>query len=165
MEGEVSRPTPTGSRIGRIHLSAVVRASPERCFDLARSVDVHQASAASTRERAVAGVTHGLMGPGDTVTWEARHFGITWRLTSKIVEFDPPTRFVDEMQRGPFRRWRHEHLFRPGPDGTTLEDLVEYALPLGALGQVVDAALVHRHLVRFLRSRNQVIKRLAEGAA
>jgi ligand-binding SRPBCC domain-containing protein len=59
------------------------------------------------------------------VTWEARHFGITWRLTSKIVEYDPPARFVDEMQRGPFRRWRREHLFRRAPDGTTLEDLVE----------------------------------------
>ena len=105
------------------------------------------------------------MGPGDTVTWEARHFGIRWRLTSKIVEYDPPTRFVDEMQRGPFRRWRHEHLFHSGPHGTTMEDAIEYALPLGVLGAVADAALVHRHLDRFLRSRNQVIKRLAEGAA
>jgi hypothetical protein len=67
---------------------------------------------------------------GDTVTWRARHFGITFRMTSAITEYQRPTRFVDEQQHGPFQRWWHEHTFEPVPDGKTLMiDVVEFGSP------------------------------------
>ncbi|MEA2634706.1 MAG: hypothetical protein QOH92_1473 [Chloroflexota bacterium] len=93
-----------------IILRTRVAAPPSRCFDLARDVDIHQRSTAGSRERAVAGVISGLLGRGDEVTWEATHFGVRQRLTSRITEFDPPNRFVDEMVRGAVARFRHEHL-------------------------------------------------------
>ena len=55
-----------------IELTTLVHAPRERVFDLARSVDAHQISATGTHERAVAGVTSGLVSLGDTITWEAR---------------------------------------------------------------------------------------------
>lgn len=45
-------------------------------------------------------------------------------MTSKIVEFDPPRRIVDEMVRGPFTAFRHEDLFEAFGSGTRMTDVV-----------------------------------------
>lgn len=103
------------------------------CFDLSRSIDLQLESMLASDARAVAGVTLGLISGGETVTWEARHFGIGWRMTSCIVEFDPPWRFVDEMLQGPFTAFRHEHLFEPQGSGTRMVDVITFETPLGLL--------------------------------
>lgn len=148
-----------------IVLRTRVGAPPSRCFDLARDVDLHQRSTAASRERAVAGVTSGLLGPGDEVTWEATHFGLRQRLSSRITEFDPPRRFVDEMVRGAFRRFRHEHQFLPAQGGTEMIDVFDYTSPLGPLGSLADLLFLRRYMTRLLRDRNAYLKREAESAA
>ena len=147
-----------------IVLRTRVAAPPSRCFDLARDVDLHERSTAASRERAVAGVTSGLLGPGDEVTWEATHFGVRQRLTSRMTEFDPPHRFVDEMVRGAFRRFRHEHQFRAVEDGTEMVDIFDYTSPLGPLGKLADLLFLRRYMTRSLRDRNAYLKREAESA-
>ncbi len=146
-----------------IVLRTRVAAPPARCFDLARDVDLHQRSTAASRERAVAGVTSGLLGAGDEVTWEARHFGVWQRLTSRITEFDPPKRFVDEMVRGAFARFRHEHQFLSVPEGTDMVDIFDYTAPLGPLGRLADGLFLRRYMTRLLRERNAYLKRAAES--
>ena len=121
-----------------IVLRTRVAAPPARCFDFARDIDLHQRSTAASHERAVAGVMSGLLGAGDEVTWEATHFGLRQRLTSRMTEFDPPNRFVDEMVRGAFRRFRHEHQFLPVDGGTEVVDIFDYSAPLGPLGWLAD---------------------------
>ena len=127
-----------------IVLRTPVAAPPLRCFDLARDVDLHQRSTAASHERAIAGVTSGLMGAGDEVTWEATHFGVRQRLTSRITEFDPPHRFVDEMVRGAFSRFRHEHQFISTEEGTLMVDTFDYTSPLGPLGMLADWLFLRR---------------------
>lgn len=147
-----------------IRLETSIAASPERCFDLARDVDLHQQSTASSRETAVAGVTAGKLGPGDSVTWEATHFGVRQRLTSRITEFEPPHRFVDEMVRGPFAYLRHLHEFYLEAGGTRMVDVFDYASPLGPLGWLADRLVVRRYMERLLTTRNRFLKTAAEGA-
>jgi ligand-binding SRPBCC domain-containing protein len=147
-----------------IVLRTPVAAPPSRCFDLARDVDLHQRSTAASHERAVAGVTSGLMKAGDEVTWEATHFGVRQRLTSRITEFEPPNRFVDEMVRGAFRRFRHEHQFLSVPDGTEMVDIFDYTSPLEALGRLADRLFLRRYMTRLLSERNAYLKRVAESA-
>ena len=147
-----------------IVLRTRVAAPPSRCFDLARDIDLHQRSTAASRERAVAGVTSGPLGRGDEVTWEATHFGVRQRLTSRITEFDPPNRFVDEMVRGAFARFRHEHQFLSIPDGTDMVDIFDYTSPLGPLGRLADGLFLRRYMTRLLRARNAYLKRVAESA-
>jgi hypothetical protein len=65
-----------------VEVASLIRAPVERVFDLARSVELHVASTAQTGERAVGGVTTGLLGPGDEVTWRARHFAV-WQETAE----------------------------------------------------------------------------------
>lgn len=116
----------------------------------------------ASRERAVAGVTSGLIGPGQSVSWEAHHLGLRWRMTSRITDFDRPHRFVDEMVRGPFASFRHEHRFTPDGDGTLMSDVVDVRMGLGPLGPVADV-FAAAYLRRLLRIRNEAIRARAEG--
>ena len=138
-----------------------IAAPVEVCFDLSRSIDLHLESMIASGEQAVAGVTTGLINEGEEVSWEARHFGILWRMTSRIVEFDRPHRFVDQMVRGPFARFRHEHQFTPATTGTgtVMTDVVDFAMRLGPVANVPAGA----YLRRLRRIRNTAIRLKAEG--
>lgn len=147
----------------RIRLETIIDAPIELCFDLSRDLDVHMASSGSTRERAVAGVTSGKVILGDEITWEATHFGMRHRLTSKIIAYDRPFRFIDQMLRGPFKRWHHTHLFEPREGKTLMIDEVNYASPFGVIGRIVDAVYLENYMRRFLLTRNAHIKLVAEN--
>jgi ligand-binding SRPBCC domain-containing protein len=151
--------------VPELHLETLIAAAQEVCFDLERDVDVHQASTSGSGERAVGGVTHGLLALGDQVTWEARHFGVRFHMTSKITAFERPVGFTDEMQSGPFARWRHTHRFLAQNGATLMVDDVEFASPLGPLGAVVDALVLRRYMQDLLRERNAHIKAVAEARA
>jgi ligand-binding SRPBCC domain-containing protein len=110
-------------------------------------------------------VTSGLLGLGDQVTWKATHFGVRQRLTSRITEFDPPRRFVDEMVRGAFRRFRHEHQFLAVEVGTEMVDMFDYTSPLGPLGRLADVLFLRHYMTQLLRERNAFLKHEAESAA
>ena len=139
-----------------------IGAAPEVCFDLSRSIDVHVESMAASHERAVAGVTSGLIGAGEEVSWEARHFGRLWRMTSRISEYEPPHRFVDEMVTGPFRSYRHEHRFEADGGATRMVDDVQVDMGWGPLRPVANA-IAAVYLERLIRQRNETIKSKAEG--
>ncbi|MGB8507044.1 MAG: SRPBCC family protein [Pyrinomonadaceae bacterium] len=148
-----------------IHLETFIRAPAARCFNVARNIDAHVAAASVFKHRAVGGVTTGLISLGEEVTWEARIFGVRQRLTSRIVEMEEPRRFVDEMQRGAFARWRHTHTFEPRAGGTLMTDAVSFASPLGLLGAMVDALFLKKYMTRFLLGHNAALKETAERAS
>jgi ligand-binding SRPBCC domain-containing protein len=123
-----------------IRLETTINAPIERCFDLARDIELHIRSTEATRETAVAGVTKGLIKFGEEVTWEATHFGIRQRLTVRITAFDPPHHFRDSRIHGVFHRFDHDHYFQKAPDGATLmRDVFDYNSPLGWLGKIADS--------------------------
>ena len=148
-----------------IRVEIDIDAPPAVCFDMARSVDAHIESARETGERAVGGVTSGLLNLGDEVTWRARHFGVTQDLTSRIVAFDRPHHFRDQMVRGAFRRLMHDHYFEPVVGGTRMRDVFDFTAPLGLLGSLADRLILTGYLRRFLEVRAQSLKQLAESDA
>jgi ligand-binding SRPBCC domain-containing protein len=147
-----------------IELSTVIRAPRERVFDLARSIDAHQDSTGGTAERVVAGVTRGLIGMDDEVTWEARHFDVRQRLTVRVTAFDRPNHFQDIMVSGAFKRMVHDHEFAEHPTGTLMRDRFEFESPLGILGRITDFLFLTSYMRRFIARRNEVLKQLAESA-
>jgi ligand-binding SRPBCC domain-containing protein len=149
-----------------VHFEAVtdIAAPCETVFDLSRDIDAHVASMADSGEKAVGGVTGGHIGLGEHVTWKARHFGIVWTMTSQVTEFDEPRRFVDEQTRGPFRRFRHEHLFEPTANGTRMTDSITFDAPFGPIGRLAEAIALGRYLPRLISERNAFLKKQAEGA-
>ena len=147
-----------------LELVTHVAAPVERCFDLSRSIDLHQHAFGATGERAVAGVTSGLIGSGESVTWEATHFLVRQRLTSRITAFDRPRHFRDSMVSGAFRRFDHDHVFEPdGHGGTVMRDVFDFDAPLGVLGRIAEAAFLTRYMRRLLEERNAVLRRIAES--
>ena len=95
----------------RIELETSVAAPIERVFDLSRSIDLHAVTQRPHGEQAIAGVTTGLIGLGEAVTWRAKHFGLWLTLSSEITEFDRPHYFRDSMIKGAFQRFDHDHFF------------------------------------------------------
>jgi ligand-binding SRPBCC domain-containing protein len=146
-----------------ITLTLRIAAPIDVVFDLARSIDLHLESTAQTNERAVAGRTSGLIGLGEEVTWEATHFCIRQRLTSKILQFDRPHHFRDSMVSGAFKRFDHDHHFVADGQGTVMTDTFDYTAPLGLLGRLADGMFLKRYMRNLLSQRNQIIKRVGES--
>ena len=145
-----------------IRLETLIAASPVRCFDLSLSVDLHRQSVGHTHERPIAGVTTGVMRLGDTVTWEAVHFGIKQHLTSKITAYERPKYFIDEMIQGVFHELKHHHAFVPQPSGTLMIDTFTFRAPLGILGRVAEALVLTRYMQALLVTRNRYLQQVAE---
>ncbi|WEK17431.1 MAG: SRPBCC family protein [Candidatus Pedobacter colombiensis] len=145
-----------------IKLQTYINADQQIVFDLSRNIDLHQISTKQTNEKAVAGRCSGLIELNETVTWQARHFGITQKLTSKITEFNNGNYFVDEMVKGIFKSIRHEHHFAKEGDGTLMTDVFNYVSPLGLLGKIADIIFLSDYLKNLLIKRNSVIKEYAE---
>lgn len=147
----------------KLQLHTEIDAPRERVFDLARSINLHTVSMERSREYAAGGVTSGLIGEGESVTWKARHFGLWFTLESKIVAWDPPRHFRDSMVRGPFRRMDHDHFFEQSGSGTLMRDVFDFDSPLGLVGRAVDRLVLARYMRRLLADRNAVIKTVAES--
>ena len=146
-----------------IRIETDIAAAPTVCFDLARSVDAHIASTSATGERAIRGVTRGLLNLGDEVTWRARHFGVTQEFTSRITAFDRPNHFRDVMVRGAFRRLVHDHRFDARGEATRMVDVFDFDAPFGAFGLLAERFFLTAYLSRFLEMRAEALKRLAES--
>ena len=151
--------------MARFRIITRINAPIEVCFDLARDIDFHTRSLSHTSERAIAGRTTGLIELGESVTWEARHLNIRQQLTSKVTAFDRPTYFRDEMTRGAFRSFTHDHRFDDHSGTTVMTDDVQFRSPLGPLGWLVDVVFLTRYLQRLLETRCEAIKRQAEAVA
>lgn len=134
------------------------------CFDLARNVDIHTITTAKTMEKAVDGVTQGLLEEGDTVTWEAIHFGIKQRLTAKVTHMKKSTVFVDIMVKGAFSSFTHTHQFVEEKGGTLMIDTFEYKSPIGLIGMIADKLFLENYMTKFIISRAKELKRIAENA-
>ena len=146
-----------------IEIETRIDASIETAFDLARSIDLHVQSTAQTNEKAVAGCTTGLISLGESVIWEATHFGVKQRLATKIVQFDRPRHFRDSMVSGAFKRFDHDHHFESDAGQTLMKDTFDYTSPFGIFGRIADFMLLNRYMTKLLRTRNSLIKSVAES--
>src|SRR5580692_6519383 len=65
-----------------------------------------------------------VMAPGTHIRYKLKLRGIPIHWESEITVWEPPHRFVDEQLHGPYRFWRHEHLFAGRDGGTEVSDHV-----------------------------------------
>nr|WP_154958418.1 SRPBCC family protein [Paenibacillus xylanexedens] len=146
-----------------VETEILIDAPIELCFDMARDIDVHtQTVWKHTKEKAVAGITSGKVNHDDTVTFEARHFWIRQKLTSRITAYQAPYYFVDEMLKGAFKSLRHEHIFEEQNGKTLMKDRLTMVAPFGVIGWVTERLILKSYMKRFLMYRNQQLKFLIE---
>ncbi len=146
-----------------INITTTINASIEVCFDLSRSIDLHKYSMQHTKEEAISGTTKGLIEMNESVTWQAKHFGITQYLTSKITNYNRPVIFRDEQTRGVFNYFKHDHIFEEKNGIVIMTDVFAYESPLGFLGKIADALFLKKYMTNLLIRRNKVIKEFAES--
>ncbi|HQZ95744.1 MAG TPA: SRPBCC family protein [Pyrinomonadaceae bacterium] len=147
----------------QIVLETFINASPETCFDLIRDDRIHIETTAKTKESAFDGGTNTKIGLGQTVTFEGTHFGFRQQLTMKVVKFERPVLFVDEMTDGTFSSFRHIHEFTRHEAVTLMLDTLTWTSPYGMLGRIVDKFLIKRHLRNLVSRRNARLKQIAEA--
>jgi len=147
-----------------ITIETLIEAPIERVFDLARSIDLHRLSTRQTHEQAIAGKTSGLIGPDETVTWRAKHFGIYQKLSVVITEFNRPFSFTDRMLKGAFDSMEHQHQFESVDAGNTLmRDIFTFKAPLGILGRIAEYTFLTASMEKFLVHKNKTLKQVAEN--
>ena len=69
-------------------------------------------------------------------------FGIPATWVSEITQLHEKKYFVDIQLYGPYAMWHHKHFIREIPGGVEIEDLIDYKLPFGILGQMLHLIVV-----------------------
>jgi ligand-binding SRPBCC domain-containing protein len=145
-----------------ITLTTHITAPAERCFLLSLSIDLHKVTMKDSNEKAIGGVTSGLIGPGKTVTWEAKHFGLKWKMQTEVNKYQYPFYFVSEMKWGPFKKMHHQHIFKENGIDTIMTDVFEFEAPAGIFGRVAEWLFLAKKLRKSLEERNRIIKKTAQ---
>jgi ligand-binding SRPBCC domain-containing protein len=102
------------------------------------------------------------MRPGALIRYRLRLMGVPFEWLTRIAKWDPPNEFVDEQLKGPYRQWIHTHRFADVAGGTSIEDEVNYALPLFPCGEAA-APLVALQVRRIFAFRAEAIRRALQG--
>lgn len=94
---------------------------------------------------------------GTLIDYRLRVHGIPLRWRSRIREWEPPWRFVDEQIHGPYRYWHHQHIFEVVDGGTLCRDVVDYRVYGGPL---VNALFVRPDLLKIFAFRQSKLREL-----
>ncbi|MCB1173152.1 MAG: SRPBCC family protein [Leptospiraceae bacterium] len=95
------------------------------------------------------------MQPGALIDYRIRIHGVLVRWRTRIDIWEPPYRFVDSQIKGPYKVWRHEHLFEAGPQGVRMTDSVTYHPGWGPLAGLICALYVTPQVERIFDYRLQ----------
>ena len=144
-----------------IEESTLFNAPIDAVFDAERNISLHSATQAHRGERAVAGITQGLIEDGQEVEWEAVHFGIRQRMRTRIAGMEKPVFFRTVLVFGAFKSFTHDHVFKPLGDGRTEKlDVMKLEAPLGILGWLAERLFLKAYMTAFLRRKNAELAEL-----
>ena len=83
------------------------------------------------------------MFPGQIIQYKVSPVaGIKMGWVTEITHVNHLEYFVDEQRFGPYALWHHKHFIKEIPGGVEMEDIVDYKVPMGILGQLVHPFLV-----------------------
>jgi ligand-binding SRPBCC domain-containing protein len=143
-----------------------IAAPIEVCFRATLNIDLELLAGEDHKIEAVEGVTSGVIGAGERVTWRTRQFGLWIKHTTEITAMNEPVYFQDSMVKGLFRSFRHDHFFRSiDPTTTEMRDDLRFSMPIVLMGLISEHLFVKRRLATLLEKRNEVIRRYAETLA
>ena len=86
--------------------------------------------------------------------------GIKTKWVSEITHIEEKKYFVDEQMYGPYALWHHKHFIKEIEGGVEMEDIIDYKVPLGILGQIVHPYIVKPKLEEIFNYRQQKLEEL-----
>jgi Uncharacterized conserved protein len=97
---------------------------------------------------------------GAKIAYGLRVRGVPLKWLTEIEQWRPPFQFIDVQVSGPYKLWRHTHLFSEVERGTRMRDIVNYALPFGPLGRLANRLQVSRDLSKIFEYRTQRVNEI-----
>lgn len=146
-----------------IHLTTFVAAPIERVFDLSRNLTIYKLLIKERKEQFSSAAASNLVSQGETITIQAKHFGKTRLITTRVADLQRPATFVQEQVKGDFIHFRHEHHFKPVSNGTILIDLIDFKGPRDLIGKLIGKVYLKTYLEKFFEKRNMLIQQYAES--
>ena len=86
--------------------------------------------------------------------------GIKTKWVTEITHVKEGEYFVDEQRFGPYSLWHHKHFIKEIDGGVEMEDIIDYKVPFGFLGQLVHPFLVKPKLEEIFKYRTQKLEAL-----
>lgn len=100
------------------------------------------------------------MREGTRIAYQLRVRGFPLKWLTEIEAWNPPYSFVDVQAKGPYKFWRHTHLFSECDEGTMVVDVIEYSLPFGWLGRMAHRLFVKRDVAKIFDYREEILQTL-----
>ncbi len=101
------------------------------------------------------------MFPGQIIQYKISPFpGYTSKWVTEITHVKEGSYFVDEQRFGPYALWHHKHFLKTVDQGVLMEDLIDYKIPLGILGQLAHPLLVRKQLKSIFNYREEKLNAL-----
>ena len=86
--------------------------------------------------------------------------GIKTKWVTEITHVVEDEYFVDEQRFGPYSLWHHKHFIKEIEGGVEMEDIIDYQLPLGILGDIANALHVKKQLKNIFDYREKKLVEL-----
>lgn len=101
------------------------------------------------------------MYPGMIITYKVKPLlGIPLNWMTEITYVDEQNFFVDEQRVGPYKIWHHQHHFKAIAGGVEMTDIVDYVLPLGPIGRIMEPIIVRGKLKQIFDYREKRVEEL-----
>lgn len=98
---------------------------------------------------------------GMIITYDVTPFrGFTTTWVTEITHINKPYYFIDEQRIGPYRLWHHQHFFSENDKGIIAKDLINYALPYGLLGNLLNSIYIRNNLDTIFNYRNEALNKI-----
>lgn len=97
---------------------------------------------------------------GMLITYRVRpllNIPMTW--VTEITQVEPQKFFIDNQKAGPYAFWHHQHFFKAVENGVELTDIVNYKVPLGIVGKLMEKMVVNKKVHAIFRHRRAVLER------
>lgn len=85
---------------------------------------------------------------------------IPMRWVTEITHVEENKYFIDEQRFGPYKFWHHLHRFEEKNGKLIMEDIVNYALPFGILGEIVNKLFVGKKVREIFEYREKVLNEI-----
>ncbi len=101
------------------------------------------------------------MFPGQIIQYNVSPFPkYTTRWVTEITHVKEGEYFVDEQRFGPYALWHHKHFLKPIPGGVEMEDIIDYKIPFGIIGQLANSLIVKKQLLTIFKYRETKLAEL-----
>ena len=97
---------------------------------------------------------------GTKINYCLRLHGIPIWWQSKIIDWQPNSKFSDTQTHGPYKYWHHRHEFLEKDEGTLMRDYIQYKVPFGVLGNSLVGHWIRKDLENIFNYRRKKIQEI-----